>query len=212
MTDCQWGWYIGVEIAGVLATLLLAVIAIWGPAIKACLLAPKLELFLHDPEGDRIDMRAADGTTVPSRWYHLRLTNKRRFAVAHNARVVVTAISRPAADHSMELQRRSGPIQLVWQHGRLLPQYLTLGPDRICDLGRLEKDNAFRLELMLVPNNADPCVRKGEEMWVEVVGQADETETKPLLLSITWDGTWSEDTSDMKKHLVVKRVDFNQVL
>jgi len=65
---------------------------------------------------------------------------------------------------------------------------------------------------MLVPNNADPCVRKGEEMWVEVVGQADETETKPLLLSITWDGTWSEDTSDMKKHLVVKRVDFNQVL
>jgi len=206
MTDGQFIWYIGVQIAAAVATLVLAVVAIWGVAIKARLVGPKLELVLHDPEGDPIEMHAKDGSIHPARWYHLRLTNKRRFATAHNARVVVTVISRPAADGTVDMCPCPGPLQLFWQYPATLPQYLTLGPDRICDLGYLTKDEKFKLALMVTPHNTDPYLAAKEEMYVEVVGQADEAESKPLRLRISWDGLWEEDTAKMTKHLVVKPV------
>jgi len=43
-------------------------------------------------------------------------------------------------------------------------------------------------------------------MRVEVIATADNAESNPLLIEISWDGQWSDDTIQMSKHLVIKEV------
>lgn len=202
MSESQFWIQTGIHLATVVATLLLGAIAIWGDVIKAKLLGPKLKLSLFSPEGERINL--TDGTNA--RYYHLRVTNSRRSARAHNVRVVVTKIVRPAADGSIPKETLSGPVQLTWQHGHSMPQYPTLGPSLNCDLGCLLKDKGFFLSLWFVPNNVDPKVLGGQKMQVEAIAVSDGTESSPVTVEITWDGTWREDAKEMTKHMVVKEI------
>jgi hypothetical protein len=41
-------------------------------------------------------------------------------------------------------------------------------------------------------------------MIVEVKAQSDETESPPIRVKLAWDGQWSDDASEMAKHLVVE--------
>lgn len=41
-------------------------------------------------------------------------------------------------------------------------------------------------------------------MRVEVIAVADNAESNPLCLEISWNGKWSADTEEMKKNLVIK--------
>lgn len=64
MTDYEFWIQTGVQIAAVVATLILGALAIWGEALRAKWLGPRLTLRLFDPQGERIDL--SNGT--PSRW------------------------------------------------------------------------------------------------------------------------------------------------
>ena len=202
MSETQFWIQTGIQIATVIATLLLGAIAIWGDSIKVKLLGSKLQLSLFDPEGNRINL--TDGTNT--RYYHLRVTNTRRLAQAHNVRVVVTKIVRPAADGSIPEETLSGPVQLTWQHGHSMPQYPTVGPSINCDLGCLLKDKGFSLSLLFVPNNVNPQVLSNQKMQIEAIAVSDETESNPITVEITWDGAWTEDAKEMRKHMVVKEI------
>lgn len=115
MSETQFWIQIGIQIAAVLATLLLGVIAIWGDNIKAKFLGPKLQLSLFNPGGERINL--TDGTNT--RYYHLRVTNIRRSAQAHKVRVVVTKIVRPADGYLSQkegaLKYNIGPLKVTVQ-------------------------------------------------------------------------------------------------
>jgi len=202
MSETQFWIQTGIQIATVIATLLLGAIAIWGDSIKEKLLGPKLQLSLFDPEGDRINLR--DGTNA--RYYHLRVTNTHRLAQAHNVRVVVTKIVGPSADGSIPDETLSGPVQLTWQHGHSMPQYPTVGPSINCDLGCLLKDKGFSLSLLFVPNNVNPQVPSNQKMQIEAIAVSDETESNPITVEIIWDGVWTEDAKEMRKHMVVSEI------
>jgi hypothetical protein len=187
----------------VVATLILAALAIWGQSVRAKLVGPKLTLSLLDPLGERIPMGPA-GT--PSRWYHLRVVNERRSAPAKNVRVVIDKVSRPSADGQFRPTALSGHLQLAWQHGNTLPQYPTLGPPLNADLGWLASGE-FHLKVLIIPNHVSMHLKAGEKMLIEVLAVSDETESAPLCLEISWDGRWSEDSSEMARHLVIKPVE-----
>jgi hypothetical protein len=154
MTEEQFWIQTAVQAVAVFATLLLAVLAIWGNTIKAKLVGPKLTLKLFDPLGERIDL--SDGSEA--RYYHLRVTNTRRSAHANNVRVVLTKVMRSAADGSFPSESLTGPIQLTWQHGHSMPQYPTIGPAINSDLGFVVKSKGFMLSTHFVPNNLDPKI------------------------------------------------------
>ena len=163
---------------------------------------PKLEVTLHDPEGEPIS--GGDGT--PARFYHLKIRNKRRWAPAHNVRVLLTKVNKPAADGSFPMAALSGPLQLTWQFPQFHPLFPTIGPNDICDLGNLQRGRAFTLSPYLTPNNFQGSLPAAGKMRVEVIAAADNAESSPLLVEIAWDGQWSDDTGTMSKHLVVKQV------
>lgn len=203
MTSCQFWTQTLVQIAGVIVTLILGALAIWGEWLRARWVGTKLSLDLLDPQGQRIGLGGPNG--IPSRWYHLRVTNQRRSAPAKNVRVVLVNVSRPAADGQIRPTPLSGPVQLGWQNGAFVPQYPTIGPPLNADLGMVT-GGEFRLTTLFVPNDLNVTLQAGQRMVVEALAISDETESAPLCVEISWDGTWAEDTVEMSRHLVVRQV------
>jgi len=190
---CQWTL--------AMATIGLAAVALWGHIIRARWFGPKLRIALQNAKGEASEF--SDG--VMSRYYHLRVRNKRRAAPAHNVRVVVKALYRPRADDTMISAPLSGPVQLAWQFQGSKPQFQTIGAESICDLGYIRQGEDFRLSALYHSISFNTILPAGQRMTVSLVALADEVESNQLDLQIAWDGTWSPDAEEMSTHLVVKQ-------
>lgn len=195
-------WNLAIHALGVLASVIVAILAIWGDYFRSRFAGPILTLNLVSPDGERTSWTG----DVPTRFYHLRVRNDRRWAPGRNVRVVVTRIARVAADQSLAPLPMSGPLQLTWQFPQTSPQYPTIGPDHTCDLGFVVPNQDFSLSPYIVPNNFQETVKPGSRMRAEVQAVADNAESKAVFVEIAWDGVWSEDTAEMRRHLVVKTV------
>ena len=186
---------------------IIAILAVWGESIRSRLAGPRLMVSLLNPDGEKTTWTGPGIPTKPTRFYHLRVSNGRRSSPAKGVRIVLAGLARTAADHSLTALPLTGPIQLTWQFPRQSPQYPTIGPDHTCDLGHAEDGSGFSLSTYLTPNNFQGKIVQNQRMRVEIRGIAENCESKALFLEIAWDGAWSEDTLDMRRHLVVKRVE-----
>lgn len=202
MTDSQFTIYMTSQWFMVIATLLLGIIAIWGDWIKAKLFAPRLTVELLNSIGE--STKFSDG--VMSRHYHLIIKNNRKSSPAHNVRVLMTGLSRPAADGSYGSSPLSGGVQLVWQFKDTIPQFPVIGTPLICDLGNIRKDGVFSLATMFRPVYLDTAINANQKAKVTVQAVYDEGESSPLDIEIAWDGNWTEDSTRMAEHLVIKVV------
>jgi hypothetical protein len=86
----------------------------------------------------------------------------------------------------------------------MLPQYPTIGPAEICTFGSLIKGKRFTLSPYVTPNNFVGYLDSNQQMLIEIKAVADNGESTPLNIEITWDGNWSDDARTMQNHLVVK--------
>jgi hypothetical protein len=205
---CYEIWSLYIQVALAVGTFLVAIIAIiiavWGDSMRAWGFSPKLKVSLLTPQGERNDLE--DGTLC--RNYHLKVTNDRKRSPARNVQVFLTKIFRPAADGKLVDRSFSGPLQLTWQFPQDHPQTLLIGPDRVCDLGRITRWGLFELMLYINPNSFERNVAATEKIQVEIIAVAENAESKPIRIEIAWDGIWSDDTIDQARHLVVKEVLF----
>jgi hypothetical protein len=203
MNKDQFFWYMISQWTLALGTILVAVFAIWGHIIRIRWLGPKLRLALKNPKGN--ESMFSDG--IVSRYYHVRVWNDRRATPARNVRVVIKTLYRPSADGTMVQTTLSGPMQLSWQFQGHTPQFQTIGAESICDLGFIRKGEVFKLSTLFHSISFNPSVNKGEKIIVGLIALSDEAESNELKLSIAWDGSWSEDSDEMLKHMVIKQLD-----
>jgi hypothetical protein len=207
MNDSQFFWYMicqwTLTVATIAGTIVLAVVALWGHIIRIRLLGPKLRIALKNPKGE-VSMFSDN---VVSRYYHLRVWNERRTVPAHNVRVVIKTLYRPCADRTMSQITLSGPLQLAWFFQGLNPQFQTIGAESTCDLGHLRKGEHFQLTTLFHHISFDHTVKKDQKIIVILLALSDEVESNELKLEIAWDGTWSDDSDEMVKHMVVKQLD-----
>jgi len=197
---CYEKWSLVIQGAVAAGTFILGFIAIWGDRIRSRFFGPKLRVFLLNPMGELNPLN--DGRQC--RNYHLTVTNNRKWAPAHNVQIFLTKIFRQAADGSLIDKSFSGPLQLTWQFPEYHPQRLLIGPDRVCDIGRVINGNPFELMLYFTPNNFSKDVEAHQKTQVEVVAVADNGESEPTRIEIAWDGNWSDDTMEMNRHLIVR--------
>jgi hypothetical protein len=193
-----------VQIFIAFATIVVAILAIWGDWIRVLFAAPELELKLRDHLGN-LTSRANNKRTI---YYHLQLINKREWSPAKHVRVLVTGIEKKRPNGRYYPESVISPLQLTWafpEFHELLP---TIATSDVCDLGFLDEDTQqFKLSLYIVPNNWRGYVESGQSMRVSIIASAHNYETKiPLILEIFWDGKWSSNLSEMRKHLVIKDV------
>jgi hypothetical protein len=205
-------WRLAIQAIGVLISTVIAAMAIWGDFVRSCLAGPRLTIGLVNPEGERtVDEDVRGGVAVrstPVRYYHLRIQNQRRSAPAKNVRVVLTRFSRAGADGVFREQALTGPLQMKWQFPKISPREQTLGPDQTCDLGfLLQGGPGLNLACWVTPRNLNTTVTANDRIRVELRAVAENAESRPLYVEIAWDGTWVEDSVEMRRHLIVKAVD-----
>jgi hypothetical protein len=184
-----------------IGTVVVAVLAIWGDWFKDRLAGPKLELSLRDPRGDLTQRN--DGKREI--YYHLEVTNRRSWSLAQQVRVIVVGLAKRRPDGEFFPESMILPMQLTWAFPTFHEMLPTISKNDICDLGFVtEGAGQFRLSVYIWPNNCRGFLNAGEAMRVKIVAMAHNGQSTPIVLEISWDGTWSADREEMQRHLVVK--------
>jgi len=216
-TTSFWTWPNIINAGVACGTLGVTVLALWGKWLEYHIFGPKLTLSLFDPSGHpTVSRETRDGTIVgqhSSRYYHLQIRNKRKWALAKNVRVLLTDCKTPVADGSFSSILRGGPLQLAWQYHAVKPSfYRDIGPvSERCDVACLEqnptsKRHEFRITCLFWPNDFEPTLREKGSLVISVKAAAVNGESPPLHLRIDWNGKYSETTADMAKNLIICEV------
>ena len=115
-------------------------------------------------------------------------------------------VFQPAADGSWVDRSFSGPLQLTWQFPQFHDQFPSISSFDVSDLGYIQSGKQFILSPYVFPNNFKGVVAANQSIRVEALAVADNGQSKPILIEISWNGNWSDETEEMSRHLVVKDV------
>jgi len=192
LTIDQW-----LQLLVAMSTFFVAIAAIWGQRITHLVgLGAKLHLQLQDPQGE---------FSKSARYYHIKAWNSNKWTQATNVRVVISGFARQASDEDYIQQLLVGPLQLKRRFEKCNPQYSILGADAIFDLGCINRKN-FRFITYEEADDFLGTIQPNQSVRIELRVLSDNAESPPLLLEITWDGAWSDESSIMAKHLIINEV------
>ncbi len=164
---------------------------------------PQVALALRDERGD-LNPRN-DG--VKEIYYHLLVANRRLWSPAEAVRVLVVGLAKRRPDGSYLAEPLVAPLQLTWAFPTFHELFPTIADSDTCDFGAIDEHSGrFRLSTYITPNNFRGFIVGGEAMRVTVVASAHNGRFDPLVVEVSWDGTWSADLEEMRRHLVIKEM------
>ena len=88
----------------------------------------------------------------------------------------------------------------------MLTLWATILLKRFVELWVLDKPSGENPSSRYFPNNFRGFILGGEAMRVTVVASAHNGRSEPLVVEVSWDGTWSADLEEMRRHLVIKEM------
>jgi len=186
----------------VLATLLLAAIAIWGERIRQRWLRPKLRLVLDEPT-----LTFHSGSENKAWYYHLRVVNDKRTSPAITVRVLFQRMLKKGPDDSWQERRFTGPVQVMWRCSNDTPRFTTIGPDEYSTFACIvEGKKALELRLYWYPNNLTASIPPHEITRLQFRAVSDIAESNVLTIEVGWDGHWEQGSTEMARHLIIKEV------
>lgn len=192
------------QIVAAVGTVSVAILAIWGDRVRAWLVGPNLQVRLRSQRGNLTATQ--DGTQTV--YYHLTVDNSRTWSPAHNVVVRMSKLETRDADRKFQPERLVQWLQFTWSH----PQFHEISPTvtdhDMCDFGYLvEGSDGFVPTTYVRPINFAGIVHANESKRFTIQTTADNYHSKnPLVIEVTWDGTWTADTEELMKHLVVSEV------
>ena len=209
MTGSDPSW---TDVATAIGTVGAVVVALFGNFLPR-LFPPKLSVRLANPLGVRQQVQVIyPGGAIPAtfetaaRYYQLEAANSRRWVKAHNVRVMLLKIEQRTTVGWVEAWSGGG-IPLVWQHQDALGSVRTLGPAPLADLFHVVQDRdahgsrALVLMPSFAPRGVELVFTVGCDLRVTVPAQSDEADSKPLVVTIHWDGQWEDGTTEMGNHV-----------
>lgn len=198
-------WSLVIQFFAAVGTVFIAVLAIWGDLIRHRLVPPKLSVTLRTPQNELAHFN--DG---PWWYYHLVVTNQRKWAPVRLVRVFVTSLKRQTGNDSNWVPAmQGGPVPLEWQYQRNSPladDWLTIGPDKIWDLGRVKPGGPFTLSVVHFASNFQGTLVGPGKLRVGLMAIGETAQSPEFVIEISWDGRWAESAGEMGRHLVVKEV------
>jgi len=195
-------WSLVVGSVAAAATFFAVIVALWGERIRQRWNRPKLTLSLLSPLGELNE--TAQG--VQGRYYGLVVRNERASVPAENTRVHLTDVQ-TAPDGTWRSVAFTKPVQVSWRWPKITPPYIKVGPDEVASFLFLMKPDGFlQLQLLWCPNNLDPRIPPQKPTRLVFLAVSDTARSNELTIEVAWDGEWSEETSEMGRHLVVRVV------
>jgi hypothetical protein len=102
----------------------------------------------------------------------------------------------------------AGEIPIVWSNQQVIPLTPTIGPPHECDLCSLVKHpngrHTLSLRPLIQPLNLPLSWEEAVRFALTLQARGVDSDSDVFRVEISWDGKWSDDTSDMANHLVVK--------
>lgn len=201
-------WTVSVAVA--VGTIGAALVALFGQAFRAKFFPPLLSLTLVSVEGEKTPIRltwSENGqpkTRVEDgRYYHLRVSNGRRWSPANQVQIFLLRLEEPGPDGEFR-STWVGEVPLRWRNQETVPLLRTIGPSADCDLCGVVKDKWLELLTLIAPFNLDVKRREGSSIVLSVQARGNEADSKILRVQISWDGKWEDGALEMKSHLTIK--------
>jgi len=204
----------GVNLAVAVATILVVVAALFGDLLRAKWFPPQLKLSVLNRNGEKcpLTIRSAGITlgsvherTEQARFYHLQVSNSRRWSAATNTQVFLTSITLPAPNREFE-NSWHGEVPMRWKHYELSGRPKNLGHAAVCDLLSVVKGQALEIHTAFSPNNLTPFLKWAGpiNLFTTFVAISDQIDSEIFEVEIHWDGQWEDDDAAMSEHLLIK--------
>jgi len=203
-----WNWVVNVGVA--LGTLGAVFAALFGDILRSKWFPPCLQLTLPHPEGHKTQIKwpvktetGMEQRAEDVRYYHLRVSNTRRWSPAREVQVFLTRVEEPGPDNALQVVW-SGDIPVYWDHQELFPPARTIGPAADCVLCSVLKGGALVLHPLVVPFNMKTRWEKSCTVITSFQARSSQADSDNIRVQIAWDGHWEDGEAEMKRHLVVK--------
>src|ERR1043166_6901608 len=209
---CSWefcaNWIPQILVAA--GTIGTVIVALYGGWLKEKLAPPKLIISLQNSKGEKspitltdpVDGKARD--TI-SRWYHIRVENKRRWSPAHQVQVFLIRLETKDAS-GVDKVAWIGQIPLVWQHQAINPLLRTIGYPANADLCNVVKDKWVELQVLYIPHALITRYRDKCHIICTFQAHGVDADSNLLRVEIAWNGKWDEDADQMSNHMVVRDI------
>jgi len=196
------------KIVSAAATVLVAILAIWGDKVRERLAGPKLELHPKNLQGDRLNPDVIESHKHgPTMRYYLDVVNRRTWVLAKEVQVRCTKafIKRPDGTYTEQPFEYPAAFKWTTDEGYVVWK-ASFKESYRCDLGQLrEGSGSFVLSVRTAAPGFPSTVTPGQSIRYNFEIDASNFLSKRLLcLQIDWDGEWRSDRSELAKHLVVK--------
>ena len=119
----------------------------------------------------------------------------------------ILSLAKPDSGGLFQVDWAGHGIPLCWSHQLYKPTTLTIPPSDEVDLFSVQKESdlggphTFKLHPLFRSFNlqadwTEPC-----KIAIVVQAKSLDGDSPPLRLEISWDGKWSDDAAQMKRHL-----------
>jgi hypothetical protein len=206
-SEFWWNW--GVNAAVAAGTFAAVLVALFGQAFRAKFFPPVLTMQLASAEGEKTVARLkregkgeVHETVEDCRYYHLRVTNSRRWSPANQVQVVLLQIEEPGPNGDLKIVW-SGAVPLGWRHQQLYPSARTIGAPADVDLCSVVKGKCLQIHPMVAPFNLDVQRERPCTFVMMVQAQGSEGDSPVMRVEIAWDGKWHDGSREMQGHLSI---------
>lgn len=201
------------------ATMLAAIVALFGDRLRSLMFKPKLAICLLNEEGELVDQtvtsQSANALAPPTqfkhgvRWWHLKIENIAlgRWPTAQDVRIYLVRLEEERQGRFVVLWAEKVPLSLRHEH-QFSPRR-TAGPAIESDFfavtdGQLSNGHPqLCFQVPVAPNNSVVIFHGPVTLRATVLADSIEVESKPASFIIRWDGKWISGAEEMKKHLQI---------
>jgi hypothetical protein len=199
-----------VNAAVAFGTVTAASVALFGQAFRLKYFPPKLSLRLVNPGGERTQIKLSwfeNGETKSrleeGRYYHLRVSNERRWSPANEVQVFLLRTEEPGPDGELRTTW-IGDVPMRWRSQESVPVARTIGPSADADLCCIVKGKSLELLPLITPYSLTAKWSGNARIVLSLQVRASEADSDIIRVEVSWNGAWEDGTQEMMRHLVVK--------
>jgi len=169
---------------------------------------PVLGLRLLREEGEKGKIRYASHNGIEerseeARYYHIRVSNERRWSPANDVQVFLIRLEEPGPDEALQVMW-VGEVPMQWRHQEVSPLTRTIGHDADCDLCSVGKGKWLSLMPLIIPLNLNARRQERCRMVASFLARSTQVDSPILRIEIAWDGDWEDGDIEMQRHLKIR--------
>ncbi len=195
--------YVNILVA--IGTIGSVIVALFGNWIRLTFSPPNLIVGLLSDEGEKIDVsNATTGQKVDeARYYHLLVSNRRRWFTATNTDVRLLQVEEPAPGGSWRTTWKA-TVPIHCRHQESNPLKHNIGSAMDFDICSVWKTGRVQIHPIIAPNNLKTVWNGPCDLILSLQATSTEVDSRVVRLRISWDGKWQDGAKEMQDHFKIR--------